>query len=652
MLKRVMAMVLSVCMIAALFTAVSAEETVVGGNQLTKSLTDECADLSKVWSVKNIETADENKAPLNIDLYGDKTALWLTEPGKAAEIVYRAADEKSFSSIYLEVSSCAEIKWPSIEYSTNGTAYQTLVKESDRNWDAPSTLGWTRLFNSNENNGWQKAFRITADVPEGAKYVRISASADEKRGNNDNLMFRKVTLGVRGYVSSSLTDDFTTLDKAYEITNFKSADAIRQIRKDNNGEWVVIAKETNDTTVKGTEQKIKTLEIDNSGSAATIVYRAAENKFFTSVDVNIWRENKIKSPEVSYSYDGKNWEKPIVASPAEKTYDLGDYGWTQTQDGNWKINDWIGIHNNKKDVPYARYVKVSFPSDSGTARIVNVSFTVANMISESLTENFETLDNAYSVTNFEQADALRYPKDNDKNGIVVPTTKPQTDMGEPTTIKTLIMKDHTKAAKLVYQAADGKEFTGIDLNFMRDGESVKFPEVSCSDDGKSWTTIIHATENAVDDVLGVWTKAQDGAYKETWTFRYNNNTKTVPGAKFVKVTFPASTVAYDNKRVNARIIDLTLTVDDVAYANTLSVAADGTATLTDAGGKANGAKLFIAEYNSDDILINAAAYSVATINGSFEKKLEKTADGAYFKAFLFGGESGTEPITAFATSKN
>ena len=60
MLKRVMAMVLSVCMVAALFTAVSAEETVVGGNQLTKSLTDECADLSKVWSVKNIETADEH----------------------------------------------------------------------------------------------------------------------------------------------------------------------------------------------------------------------------------------------------------------------------------------------------------------------------------------------------------------------------------------------------------------------------------------------------------------------------------------------------------------------------------------------------------------------------------------------------------------
>ena len=213
------------------------------------------------------------------------------------------------------------------------------------------------------------------------------------------------------------------------------------------------------------------------------------------------------------------------------------------------------------------------------------------------------------------------------------------------------MKDYTKAAELVYQTTEGKEFTGIDVNFMRDGESVKFPGVSYSDDGESWTTLISATENKVDDVSGVWTKAQDGqAYG--WTFRYNNNTKSIPGAKFIKITFPAETVSNDNKRVNARIIDLTLTVDDVAYANTLSVAADGTATLTDAGGKADGAKLFIAEYNSDGILINAAAYSVAPINGSFEKKLEKTADGAYFKAFLFGGESGTEPITAFATSKN
>ena len=644
MLKRVMAMVLSVCMIAALFTAVSAEETVVGGNQLTKSLTDECADLSKVWSVKNIETADENKAPLNIDLYGDKTALWLTKPGEAAEIVYRAADEKSFNSIYLEVSSHVEIKWPSIEYSTNGTAYQTLVKESDRNWDAPDVLGWTRLFNGNENNGWQKAFKITVTVPENAKYIRISASADEKRGNNDNLMFRKVTLGVRGYVSSSLTDDFTTLDKAYEITNFKSADAIRQIRKDNNGERVVIAKGTNDTTVKGTDQKIKTLAIDNSGSAATIVYRAAENKFFTGIDVNIWRENQIKSPEISYSYDGKNWEKPIVASPAERIFNLGEYGWTQTQDGGWEINDWIGIHNYKKDVPYARYVKVSFPSGSGTARIVNVSFTIASMISESLTENFETLDNAYSVTNFEKAAAV-------KQGDVITNAKLSGSTAEAKEINTLIMSKHTEKAEIVYRAADSKQFTSIDMNFWRQ-DNVKFPEIAYSEDGQEWTTLIQATDSAVSGNSANWSLTQSPNGTNNWIAVHNNIQKNVSGAKLIKVTFPASTVAYDNKRVNARIIDLTLTVDDVAYANTLSVAADGTATLTDAGGKANGAKLFIAEYNSDDILINAAAYSVALINGSFEKKLEKTADGAYFKAFLFGGESGTEPITAFATSKN
>lgn len=648
MLKRVMAMVLSVCMVAALFTAVSAEETVVGGNQLTKSLTDECADLSKVWSVKNIETADENKAPLNIDLYGDKTALWLTEPGEAAEIVYRAADEKSFNSIYLEVSSGAEIKWPSIEYSSDGTEYQTLIAESDNKWDAPDVLGWTRLFNSNENNGWQKVFKITVTVPENAEYIRISAGVDAKREYQNSLIFRRIELGVRGYVSSSLTDDFTTLDNVYSMTNFELKNAINQ------GDVITNTKLSGSTAEPKT---INTLIMSKHTEKAELVYCAADNKRFTSVDVDFWRQNNVKFPEIAYSENGSDW---TVSIPATNSVAWGnDTYWSLPQSPN-DTNNWIAVHNNiQKDMFGAKFVKITFPKDTVgydnervNARIINVSLTVANMISESLTENFETLDNVYSVTNFEQADALRYPKDNDKNGIVVPTTKPQTDMGEPTTIKTLIMKDHTKAAELVYQAADGKEFTGIDLNFMRDGESVKFPEVSCSDDGKSWTTIIHATENAVDDVPGVWTKAQDGAYKKTWTFRYNNNTKTVPGKKFIKITFPANTVAYDNKRVNARIIDLTLTVDDVAYANTLSVAADGTATLTDAGGKANGAKLFIAEYNSDDILINAAAYSVALINGSFEKKLEKTADGAYFKAFLFGGESGTEPITAFATSKN
>ena len=212
------------------------------------------------------------------------------------------------------------------------------------------------------------------------------------------------------------------------------------------------------------------------------------------------------------------------------------------------------------------------------------------------------------------------------------------------------MSKHTEKAEIVYRAADSKQFTSIDMNFWRQ-DNVMFPEIAYSENGSDWTPIVYASNSAEAGNNG-WSLTQSPNGTNNWIAVHNNIQKNVSGAKLIKVTFPANTVEYDNKRVNARIIDLTLTVDDVAYANTLSVAADGTATLTDAGGKANGAKLFIAEYNSDDILINAAAYSVALINGSFEKKLEKTADGAYFKAFLFGGESGTEPITAFATSKN
>ncbi len=640
MLKRVMAMVLSVCMIAALFTAVSAEETVVGGNQLTKSLTDECADLSKVWSVKNIETADENKAPLNIDLYGDKTALWLTEPGKAAEIVYRAADEKSFSSIYLEVSSCAEIKWPSIEYSTNGTAYQTLVKESDRNWDAPSTLGWTRLFNSDKNNGWQKAFKITADVPEGTKYVRISASADEKRGNNDNLMFRKVTLGVRGLISENLTDDFTTFDNVYSMTNFELKNAINQGGAITNAELSGNTAEPKD---------INTLIMSKHTEKAELVYRAADNKQFVSFGMSFWRQDNVKFPEIAYSKNGQEWTTLIEAT--DSAVFGNDTYWPLTQSPNG-TNNWIAVHENKlKDISGAKFVKITFPAGTVgydnkrvNARIVNTSFTVANLISENFTDDFTDLDKAYAMTNFEKATAIN-------QGGVITNAELSGNTAEPKTINTLIMSKHTEKAEIVYRAADSKQFTSIDMNFWRQ-DNVKFPEIAYSEDGQEWTTLIQATDSAVSGNSANWSLTQSPNGTNNWIAVHNNIQKNVSGAKLIKVTFPASTVAYDNKRVNARIIDLTLTVDDVAYANTLSVAADGTATLTDAGGKANGAKLFIAEYNSDDILINAAAYSVALINGSFEKKLEKTADGAYFKAFLFGGESGTEPITAFATSKN
>ena len=639
MLKRVMAMVLSVCMVAALFTAVSAEETVVGGNQLTKSLTDECADLSKVWSVKNIETADENKAPLNIDLYGDKTALWLTEPGKAAEIVYRAADEKSFNSIYLEVSSGAEIKWPSIEYSSDGTEYQTLIAESDNKWDAPDVLGWTRLFNSNENNGWQKVFKITVTVPENAEYIRISAGVDAKREYQNSLIFRRIELGVRGYVSSSLTDDFTTLDNVYSMTNFELKNAINQ------GDVITNTKLSGSTAEPKTTN---TLIMSKHTEKAELVYCAADNKRFTSVDVDFWRQNNVKFPEIAYSENGSDW---TVSIPATNSVAWGnDTYWSLPQSPN-DTNNWIAVHNNiQKDMFGAKFVKITFPKDTVgydnervNARIINISLTVANMISESLTENFETLDNAYSVTNFEKAAAVN-------QGGVITNAKLSGSTAEAKEINTLIMSKHTEKAEIVYRAADSKQFTSIDMNFWRQ-DNVMFPEIAYSENGSDWTPIVYASNSAEAGNNG-WSLTQSPNGTNNWIAVHNNIQKNVSGAKLIKVTFPANTVEYDNKRVNARIIDLTLTVDDVAYANTLSVAADGTATLTDAGGKANGAKLFIAEYNSDDILINAAAYSVALINGSFEKKLEKTADGAYFKAFLFGGESGTEPITAFATSKN
>ena len=662
MLKRVMAMVLSVCMIAALFTAVSAEETAVGGGVVSSGFTDDFTTLGNAYSVTNLEkkTAVRQKrtnsdgAVWNVIAKSTNAAtvegsaedintLAITSSAAAAEIVYRAAENRFFTSVDVNIWRENNIITPAISYSNDGENWTDIVETSGEKTYSPANFGWTQIQDGgSKDNDWIGIHNNNKkDVPY-ARFVKISFPS-----GSGAARIVDISLTVGGFVSSSLTDDFTTLDNAYSVTNFEKATAINQ-------GGVITNKELSGSTAEAKE--INTLKMGKSTEKAEIIYRAADNKQFASVDVNFWRQNNVKFPEIAYSEDGQEWTTLIAATdsrvPGNKDY------WTLPQSPNTQ-NNWIAVHNNiEKDVLGAKFVKVTFPEDTvendgkiGEARIINISLTVNGLISESLTENFETLDNAYSVTNFEQKDAYRYPKDNDKNGIVVPTNKPLTDKGEPTTIKTLIMKEYTKAAELVYQTTEGKEFTGIDVNFMRDGESVKFPGVSYSDDGESWTTLISATENKVDDVLGVWTKAQDGQ-DYGWTFRYNNNTKSIPGAKFIKITFPAETVSNDNKRVNARIIDLTLTVDDVAYANTLSVAADGTATLTDAGGKANGAKLFIAEYNSDDILINAAAYSVAPINGSFEKKLEKTATGAYFKAFLFGGESGTEPITAFATSKN
>lgn len=662
MLKRVMATVLSICMIAALFTAVSAEEAAVGGGVVSSGFTDDFTTLGNAYSVTNLEkkTAVRQKrtnsdgAVWNVIAKSTNAAtvegsaedintLAITSSAAAAEIVYRAVENKFFTGVDVNIWRENDIITPAISYSNDGENWADIVETSGGKTYSPANFGWTQTQDGgSKDNDWIGIHNNNKkDVPY-ARFVKISFPS-----GSGTARIVDISLTVGGFVSSSLTDDFTTLDNAYSVTNFEKATAINQ-------GGVITNKELSGSTAE--PKTINTLIMSKYTEKAEIIYRAADNKQFASVDVNFWRQNNVKFPQIAYSEDGQEWKTRIQATDSAVSGNSAN--WSLPQSPN-DTNNWIAVHNNiQKDMFGAKFVKITFPAytvgydnERVNARIINISLTVNGLISESLTENFETLDNAYSVTNFEQADALRYPKDNDKNGIVVPTNKPLTDKGEPTTIKTLIMKDYTKAAELVYQTTEGKEFTGIDVNFMRDGESVKFPGVSYSDDGESWTTLISATENKVDDVLGVWTKAQDGQ-DYGWTFRYNNNTKSIPGAKFIKITFPAETVSNDNKRVNARIIDLTLTVDDVAYANTLSVAADGTATLTDAGGKADGAKLFIAEYNSDGILINAAAYSVAPINGSFEKKLEKTANGAYFKAFLFGGESGTEPITAFATSKN
>lgn len=201
------------------------EAATLYGNTISENITDEFENTDYLYSATNVETAGSDKYPMNMEGYGDTSALWLKTVRQPADIVYRAENGKMFTNVYIEVSgnvNNGSYIWPLIEYSADGNTWNTLA-DSFQNWD-PVQNGWKRTDNASSGNGWQKVGAIEKTLPENAVYIRVSVAEDSAKPSKDSFLFRKVRLEVEkvGTVSEeNYTESFENLnfaDKCEGIT--------------------------------------------------------------------------------------------------------------------------------------------------------------------------------------------------------------------------------------------------------------------------------------------------------------------------------------------------------------------------------------------------------------------------------------------------
>ncbi len=661
MLKRVLAVVMALCVTAMCIPTFAAED-IVGGGVVSADFTDDFETTDKFWSIKNMEQADAYRYGNTVtngelaDNANEKKTiktLIAKDHTKSAEVVYKAADGKVFTSIDVNLWRQDNIRFPEIAYSIDGESWTKLVETNPTNSEGSSQVSgfkdsWTLDQSPNKENLWIALHsNIVTEVPN-AKFVKVTiventVKYDDKRKNARivNVALKVDDMVGGGVVSADFTDNFERLDNSWSMTNIERKDAYRY------GSTVTSGELTDNANAKET---IKTLIAKDHTKSAEVVYKAADGKVFTSIDVNLWRQDTIRFPEIAYSNDGETWTTLVESGEAQA---YSSDGWSIVQDpGNENL--WVALHKNKvTEVPNAKFVKVTIAENTVNydnkrvnARIVNVALKVddkvgGGVVSADFTDNFERLDNSWSMTNIERKDAYRY-------GSTVTSGELEDNANAKETIKTLVAKDHTKNAEIVYKAADGKVFTSIDVNLWRQ-DNIRFPEIAYSNDGESWTTLVESSSSQVSG-FDSWTLDQSPSTENKWIALHSNKVTEVPNAKFVKVAIVENTVGYDNKRVNARIVSVELETEDVVHANELKVSAAGVAVLTDADASLEGAKLFIAEYDANDVLVNAGIYTVVLTNGGFTETLAPTT-GVYFKAFVLGGESGMVPKTASATSK-
>ena len=197
-MRKIITLFTALSMIAALI-AVPVSAT---GVETVQSFVDNCADLGNVYSSANFVAAVTSEL---VSGYDDATILRLKDKTKEAELVYKAADGESFSTIRVAFSRQNPIKFPVIAYSMDGVDYEDLTEPMTTPAYNEGGKYWTN--DGTVNGTYHIVFSRKQILPRGTKFVkiRLQTSSIDK---TDCLYFREISLEIEQKYDKSLAKEY------------------------------------------------------------------------------------------------------------------------------------------------------------------------------------------------------------------------------------------------------------------------------------------------------------------------------------------------------------------------------------------------------------------------------------------------------------
>ncbi len=343
---------------------------VVNGNTIGENITDEFEDLSHLYSYENVTVVPSDKSPVNVEGYGDSTAVWFENFKSNANIVYKSATGTEFKKLYIEISGNvnAAMKWPSLEYSADGSNWTTLVASVEA-W-SPVSAGWTLAKDSNSGNAWQKISHIEKSVPDGAHYIRVNWVIEgNTKTNQASYLFRKAKLEVA---------KIGAVDKAEYTESFENlnyTDKCEGITVENGAFAAAANSVLSYKTVKGNSFKAFELTAEGVSSEENVKVYASDREG-RKVDITDKITAAAVDGGIKFSGALESWVKSIEIRNSEAAV----YSELKLSSEAAKGSDWLYIAEDAKfgESGDKFLAQVTVGNDAGSAQSAEAYLVVYN----------------------------------------------------------------------------------------------------------------------------------------------------------------------------------------------------------------------------------------------------------------------------------
>ncbi len=425
----------------------SGEERAVSGSRFA----DDFANFDNVYSSENISQVKNNSLLTNA-IYNDDDLWTVTNTSEKAEVVYKAKDGMFFSNVEFEFSRMVNIKYPVLSYSSDGVNYTDLTSRMSTAAGDSATVAadWTKLAVASKENGAQNVYSTSKQLPEGAKYIKVEIQAGSSARP---LYLRGIVFGLAVFnkLTSTLTEDFDEFKNVYKSNNLSrvtGAPILENAAYGDNTLWTV----------------------EDVSKASEVVYTVNDDGELKKVYFEFSRNRSMIYPVLSYSYDGVTYYDLTTRMMEIKDEDdVVKQDWTRKFLGN-DGNLWQTCYSTTKELPKGtKFFKVETVENASSGpfyfRKAKLFVESGEEISESVTDEFDDTSKGSFASNF------------------MPKTAEV--LGDTSVFG---IDDISETAEIEYKVEPGKQFSRFELEIAK-RDKIKFPVVTYSMDGKSYTNV-------------------------------------------------------------------------------------------------------------------------------------------------------------------